>query len=83
MFQITRFVMEDFVDSLDQLIYIVSFNKRYMVYNASRRRLVYSEMQFMDAGQSPLDLITTGNLAGGLVPHAIVSRVRGSSHLVL
>ena len=63
MFQITRFVMEDFVDSLDQLIYIVSFNKRYMVYNASRRRLVYSEMQFMDAGQSPLDLITTGNLA--------------------
>ena len=63
MFQITRFVMEDFVDSLDQLIYIVSFNKRYMVYNASRRRLVYSEMQFMDAGIKPLDLITTGNLA--------------------
>ena len=63
MFQITRFVMEDFVDSLDQLIYIVSLNKRYMVYNASRRRLVYSEMQFMDAGIKPLDLITTGNLA--------------------
>jgi hypothetical protein len=52
MFQITRFVMEDFVDSLDQIIYIVSLNKRYMVYNASRRRLVYSEMQYMDAGSS-------------------------------
>ena len=63
MFQITRFVMEDFVDSLDQIIYIVSLNKRYMVYNASRRRLVYSEMQYMDAGIKPLDLITTGNLA--------------------
>jgi hypothetical protein len=62
MFQITRFVMEDFIDSLDQVIYIVSLNKRYMVYNASRRRLVYSEMQHMDAGQAPLDLITTGNL---------------------
>jgi len=55
--------MEDFIDSLDQIIYIVSLNKRYMVYNASRRRLVYSEMQFMDAGIKPLDLITTGNLA--------------------
>ena len=33
MFQITRFVMEDFIDSLDQIIYIVSLNKRYMVYN--------------------------------------------------
>jgi len=55
--------MEDFVDSLDQIIYIVSFNKRYMVYNSSRRRLVYSEMQFMGAGQAPFDLITTGNLA--------------------
>jgi hypothetical protein len=54
--------MEDFVDSLDQIIYIVSFNKRYMVYNSSRRRLVYSDLQYMDAGQSPLDLITTGNL---------------------
>lgn len=63
MFQITRFVMEDFVDSLDQIIYIVSLNKRYMVYNASRRRLVYSDMQYMDAGIKPLDLITTGNLA--------------------
>ena len=63
MFQVTRFVMEDFVDSLDQIIYIVSLNKRYMVYNASRRRLVYSEMQYMDAGIKPLDLITTGNLA--------------------
>ncbi len=63
MFQITRFVMEDFVDSLDQIIYIVSLNKRYMVYNASRRRLVYSELQHMDAGQAPLDLITTSNLS--------------------
>ena len=63
MFQVTRFVMEDFVDSLDQIIYIVSLNQRYMVYNASRRRLVYSEMQYMDVGIKPLDLITTGNLA--------------------
>jgi hypothetical protein len=63
MFQITRFVMEDFVDSLEQTIYIVSLNKRYMVYNASRRRLVYSEMQYMDAGIKPLDLITTSNLS--------------------
>lgn len=63
MFQVTRFVMEDFVDSLDQIIYIVSFNKRYMVYNSSRRRLVYSDLQYMDAGQSPLDLITTSNLS--------------------
>jgi hypothetical protein len=55
--------MEDFVDSLDQIIYIVSLNKRYMVYNASRRRLVYSELQHMDAGQAPLDLITTSNLS--------------------
>jgi len=55
--------MEDFVDSLDQIIYIVSLNKRFMVYNASRRRLVCSEMQYMGAGFKPLDLITTGNLA--------------------
>jgi hypothetical protein len=55
--------MEDFVDSLDQIIHIVSFNKRYMVYNSSRRRLVYSDMQYMGAGQSPLDLITTSNLS--------------------
>ena len=63
MFQVTRFVMEDFIDSVDTVIYIVSLNKRYMVYNASRRRLVYSELQHMDAGQSPLDLITTSNLS--------------------
>ena len=63
MFQITRFVMEDFIDSLDNIIYIVSLNKRFMVYNASRRRLVHSEVQHMAAGAAPLDLITTGNLA--------------------
>ena len=63
MFQINRFVMEDFVDSVYQTIYIVSLNKRYMVYNASRRRLVFTEKQYMGAGQSPLDLITTANLA--------------------
>jgi hypothetical protein len=55
--------MEDFVDSLDQIIYIVSLNKRYMVYNASRRRLVWSDVLHMNAGDKPLDLITTGNLA--------------------
>lgn len=62
MFQITRFVMEDFVDSLEQTIYIVSLNKRYMVYNASRRRLVWSDVMHMDAGIAPLDLITMENL---------------------
>ena len=62
MFQITRFVMEDFVDSLEQTIYVVSLNKRYMVYNASRRRLVTSDVLRMDADQSPLDLINIGNL---------------------
>ena len=62
MFQITRFVMEDFIDSLEQTIYIVSLNKRYMVYNASRRRLVWSDVMHMDADQSPLDLITVENL---------------------
>jgi hypothetical protein len=62
MFQITRFVMEDFIDSLEQTIYIVSLNKRYMVYNASRRRLVMDAVKHMDAGQSPLDLITLENL---------------------
>jgi hypothetical protein len=55
--------MEDFVDSLDQTIYIVSLNKRYMVYNASRRRLVTSDVLRMDADQAPLDLITTDNLS--------------------
>jgi hypothetical protein len=54
--------MEDFIDSLEQTIYIVSLNKRYMVYNASRRRLVWSDVMHMDAGIAPLDLITTGNL---------------------
>jgi len=63
MFQITRFVMEDFVDSLDQIIYIVSLNKRYMVYNASRRRHVHSSVMHMPAGSAPLDLITTDNLS--------------------
>lgn len=62
MFQITRFVMEDFIDSLDNIIYIVSLNKRYMVYNASRRRLVYSDVLHMGVNQAPLDLITTDNL---------------------
>ena len=62
MFQITRFVMEDFIDSLEQTIHIVSLNKRYMVYNASRRRLVWPDVMHMDAGQSPLDLITMENL---------------------
>ena len=51
MFQINRFVMEDFVDSVYQTIYIVSLNKRYMVYNASRRRLVFTEKQYLGAGQ--------------------------------
>jgi hypothetical protein len=55
--------MEDFVDSLDQTIYIVSLNKRYMVYNASRRRLVHSDVLHMGAGKAPLDLITTDNLS--------------------
>ena len=63
MFQITRFVMEDFIDSLDQVIYIVSLNKRYMVYNASRRRHVHSSVMHMPAGSAPLDLITTDNLS--------------------
>jgi len=63
MFQITRFVMEDFIDSLEQTIYIVSFKKRYMVYNASRRRLVCSDVLHMGAGKAPLDLITTDNLS--------------------
>ncbi len=63
MFQITRFVMEDFIDSLDQIIYIVSLNKRYMVYNASRRRHVHSSVMHMPAGSAPLDLITTSNLS--------------------
>ena len=63
MFQITRFVMEDFIDSLDQIIYIVSLNKRYMVYNASRRRLVHPEVHRMGSSQAPLDLITTDNLS--------------------
>ena len=62
MFQFTRFVMEDYIDSLEQTIYIVSLNKRYMVYNASRRRLVWSDVLHMDADQSPLDLITLENL---------------------
>jgi hypothetical protein len=56
MFQVTRFVMEDFVDSLDQIIYIVSLNKRYMVYNASRRRHVHPSVMHMPAGSAPLDL---------------------------
>jgi hypothetical protein len=55
--------MEDFVDSLDQIIYIVSLNKRYMVYNASRRRHVHSSVMHMPAGSAPLDLITTDNLS--------------------
>jgi len=55
--------MEDFVDSLNQTIYIVSLNKRYMVYNSSRRRLVWPDVMHMDAeDQSPLDLITVENL---------------------
>jgi hypothetical protein len=54
--------MEDFIDSLEQTIYIVSLNKRYMVYNASRRRLVWSDVMHMDAGIAPLDLITMENL---------------------
>jgi hypothetical protein len=54
--------MEDFIDSLDQIIYIVSLNQRYMVYNASRRRLVRPTVQ-MAAGFTPLDLITTENLS--------------------
>jgi hypothetical protein len=55
--------MEDFIDSLDQIIYIVSLNKRYMVYNASRRRHVHSSVMHMPAGSAPLDLITTSNLS--------------------
>ena len=62
MFQITKFVMEDFIDSLEQTIHIVSLNKRYMVYNASRRRLVWPDVMHMDAGLAPLDLITMENL---------------------
>ena len=63
MFKITRFVMEDFVDSINQTIYIVSLNSRYMVYNASRRRLVLETVQRMEEGQTPLDLITVDSLA--------------------
>jgi hypothetical protein len=55
--------MEDFIDSLEQTMYIVSFKKRYMVYNATRRRLVHSDVLHMGLNQAPLDLITTGNLA--------------------
>jgi len=63
MFQITRFVMEDFIDSLDQIIHVVSLSDRYMVYNASRRRHVHSSVMHMPAGSAPLDLITTDNLS--------------------
>ena len=63
MFKITRFVMEDFIDSVYQTIYIVSLSQRYMVYNASRRRLVYTEKQYMGVTETPLDLVKTDNLS--------------------
>ena len=62
MFQINRFVMEDIVDSLSQIIYIVSLRGRYMVYNASRRRLVVSDAQRFN-GSAITELITTPMLA--------------------
>ena len=62
MFQINRFVMEDFVDSLNQTIHIVSLRGRYMVYNASRRRLVVSDAQRFN-GSAITELITTPMLA--------------------
>jgi hypothetical protein len=62
MFQINRFVMEDTIDSLSQIIYIVSLRGRYMVYNASRRRLVVSDAQRFN-GSAITELITTPMLA--------------------
>jgi len=54
--------MEDFVDSLNQTIHIVSLRGRYMVYNASRRRLVVSDAQRFN-GSAITELITTPMLA--------------------
>ena len=62
MFQFTRFVMEDFIDSSNFVMYVVSLNNRYMVYNASRRRLAVSDSLTGDF-KSPLDLLTNDNLA--------------------
>jgi hypothetical protein len=57
--------MEDFIDSLYQTIYVVSLKDRYMVYNASRRRLVNPEVLHMHTGvgENPLDLIKTDILS--------------------
>ena len=62
MFQFTRFVMEDFIDSSNAVMYVVSLNNRYMVYNTSRRRLTVSDSLTGDF-KSPFDLITNENLA--------------------
>ncbi len=62
MFQFTRFVMEDFIDSSNAVMYVVSLSNRYMVYNTSRRRLTISDSITADF-KSPFDLITNENLA--------------------
>jgi hypothetical protein len=62
MFQFNRFVMEDFIDSSNFVMYVVSLNNRYMVYNTSRRRLTINDPMTADF-KSPIDLITNDNLA--------------------
>ena len=62
MYQFTQFVMEDFIDSSMFNMYIVSTSNRYMVYNASRRRLGSASV-FTGDFNSPLDLLTNDNLA--------------------
>ena len=62
MFQFTKFVMEDFIDSANFTMFVVSLNNRYMVYNASRRRLTVNDSLTADF-KSPLDLLTNDNLA--------------------
>ena len=76
MFQFTRFVMEDFIDSSNAVMYVVSLNNRYMVYNCSRRRLTVNDSMSADF-ESPLDLITNDNLA--LWTRTSRYRVRGEA----
>jgi len=76
MFQFTRFVMEDFIDSSNFVMYVVSLNNRYMVYNTSRRRLTVNDSMTADF-KSPLDLLTNDNLA--LWTRTSRYRVRGEA----
>ena len=76
MFQFARFVMEDFIDSANFTMFVVSINDRYMVYNASRRRLTINDPIKADF-KSPLDLLTNDNLA--LWTRTTRYRVRGES----